>query len=40
MVEGNGKNGDNKKGITRRRFTLVMLVASVAARLRVSCFRA
>src|SRR6266540_658416 len=30
MVEGNTKGGDNKKGITRRRFTLMMLVASVA----------
>jgi rieske iron-sulfur protein len=30
MVEGNTKSEDNKKGITRRRFTLVMLMASVA----------
>jgi rieske iron-sulfur protein len=30
MVEGNAKSEDNKKGITRRKFTLVMLIASVA----------
>jgi rieske iron-sulfur protein len=30
MVEESAKSGDNKTGITRRRFTLVMLIASVA----------
>jgi rieske iron-sulfur protein len=30
MVEGNAKNEENKQGITRRRFTLAMLIASVA----------
>ncbi len=30
MVDGNAGNGGNKDGITRRRFTLGMLVASIA----------
>lgn len=30
MVDGNGESEDSKKGISRRRFTLGMLIASVA----------